>query len=106
VPVEVRAIPAERLPPDVEVTAYYVISEALQNVAKYSQAGAAFVRVDPAPGGLRIEVTDDGIGGATVTSGGGLCGLTDRVEAVKGHLTLNSPHREGTQVIAELSCES
>jgi signal transduction histidine kinase len=106
VPVEVRAIPAKRLPPDVEVTAYYVISEGLQNVAKYSQASAAFVRVDPTPGRLRIEVTDNGIGGAMVTSGGGLCGLIDRVEAVNGRLTLNSPPGQGTQVIAELSCES
>jgi signal transduction histidine kinase len=106
VPVEVRGVPTARLPPEVEVTAYYVISEALQNVAKYSQASASFVRIDTAPERLRIEVTDDGIGGARVASGGGLCGLVDRVEAVNGRLTLNSPHGRGTQVIVELPCES
>jgi signal transduction histidine kinase len=106
VPVEVRSLPAQRLAAEVETTAYYVISEALQNAAKHSQAGSVFVCVDATPGQLRIEVTDDGIGGATVSPDGGLRGLIDRVEAVKGHLALHSPIGKGTRMIVELPCGS
>jgi signal transduction histidine kinase len=106
VPVEVRSLPAQRLPPEVETTAYYVISEALQNAAKHSQAGSVFVCVDASPGQLRIEVGDDGIGGATVPPDGGLGGLRDRVEAVHGHLALNSPVGKGTRLVVELPCGS
>jgi signal transduction histidine kinase len=106
VPVEVRSLAAQRLAAEVETTAYYVISEALLNAAKHSQAGSVLVCVDATPGQLRIEVTDDGIGGATVSPDGGLGGLVDRVEAVHGHLALNSPIGKGTQLVVELPCGS
>jgi signal transduction histidine kinase len=106
VPVEVRSLPAQRLAAEVEITAYYVISEALQNAAKHSQADTVFVCVDATSGRLRIEVSDDGIGGASVCPDGGLGGLVDRVEAVHGHLALNSPIGRGTRLVVELPCGS
>jgi signal transduction histidine kinase len=106
VPVDVRSVPSQRFPTEVETTAYYVISEALQNIAKYSQAHSASVCVDAKGGQLHIEVADDGVGGATVSADGGLRGLVDRVDAVHGHLVLRSPPGQGTRLIVELPCRS
>jgi signal transduction histidine kinase len=106
VPVEVRSVPAQRFTTEVETTAYYVISEGLQNVAKYSRAHSASVCVDATGGKLHIEVADDGVGGATLSAGGGLRGLVDRVDAVHGHLLLSSPPGQGTRLIVELPCGS
>src|SRR5262249_10786986 len=81
-PVEIDAVPEERLPEQVEAAAFYVVAEALTNVAKYAQATVARVSVARENGFARVEVVDDGIGGADEAHGTGLRGLTDRVEAL------------------------
>ena len=102
VPVEVKADPEERLPGDVESAAYFVVSEALANVAKYAQATEAAVAVRRTDGRVTVDVTDDGIGGADVTRGSGLRGLADRVAALDGTLSLESPVGGGTHLHAEI----
>jgi signal transduction histidine kinase len=83
--------PGQRLPHGVERAAYYVVSEALANVAKHSQASHCDVAVRGQPGWLQVEVRDDGIGGAAFGPGGGLAGLRNRVEALDGRMELASP---------------
>jgi PAS domain S-box-containing protein len=100
VPVEVLETPAERLPAPIEAAAYFVVAEALTNVAKYAQASAATVKVTDARGELVVEVADDGVGGATPDAGSGLRGLADRVGALDGTLTVVSPRGEGTRLRA------
>ena len=78
--------------------------EALANVAKYAGASAASVRVSRTPGGIVIEIADDGAGGAQPAVGSGLHGLQDRVEALGGHLLVTSPAGKGTVVTADLPC--
>jgi signal transduction histidine kinase len=92
----------ERLPPAVEATAYFTVAEALTNVAKYAEASHAVVRLDRSDAGLVVEVRDDGIGGASTDGGSGLSGLADRVGALDGTLTVNSPAGAGTVVRAVL----
>ena len=92
----------ERLPEHIEVTAYYVVSEALANAAKHAQASAVHVRVDMAGGALRLDLRDDGVGGADPARGSGLIGLRDRVEASGGSFRLDSRHGEGTRLLIEL----
>jgi signal transduction histidine kinase len=92
----VDATGSDRLPAAVEATAYFVVSEALANVAKYSKAAAVTVRVSAADGEFTMEVADDGIGGADPTRGSGLRGLEDRVAAVDGTIEVHSPPGEGT----------
>jgi signal transduction histidine kinase len=82
-----------------------VASEALANVAKHAGASEVVVRVEEHDGLLHLEVRDDGSGGATAT-GSGLRGLADRVAAVGGRFTVNSPHLAGTTIVAELPCVS
>ena len=101
-PVELDAVPAERLPQQVEAAAFYVVSEALTNVAKYAQASFARVRVTCEDEQAVIEVVDDGVGGADVSLGTGLRGLVDRVEALDGALVVESPPGEGTTVRAAI----
>jgi PAS domain S-box-containing protein len=103
IPVEIEA-PAERLPQRVEVAAFYVISEALANVAKYASASSARVSVSRTNGVLEVEVADDGIGGADPANGSGLRGLADRVEALAGCVGLESEPGKGTRVRAEIPC--
>ena len=100
IPVDLDLSVEERLPDQVEVSAYYIIAEALTNAAKHSQASAITVTVerDRARGSLRIEVADDGVGGADFTGGTGLVGLKDRAEALGGHIDLHSPQGAGTTV--------
>ncbi len=81
----------ERLPHGVERAAYYVVSEALTNVAKHGHARRCDARLIRQPGWLFVEIRDDGAGGATIVPGGGLAGLRDRVEALAGRLELLSP---------------
>jgi signal transduction histidine kinase len=100
VPVEVEAEP-ERLPPPVESAAYFVVSEALTNVAKYARATRASVAVRRVNGRVTVEVADDGVGGADAARGSGLRGLADRVAALDGTLTLESPPGAGTRLRAE-----
>jgi signal transduction histidine kinase len=104
VPVEIQAIPAERLPPPVESTAYFVVAEALTNVARYSHASHAEVEVTRRNGSLVVEIRDDGIGGADPKRGSGLRGLADRVGAVDGRLRVTSERGAGTVVHADIPC--
>jgi signal transduction histidine kinase len=92
----------ERLPEPVEAAAYYVVAEALTNAAKHAQASEVVVRIEREDGFARIEVADDGVGGAGTGPGSGLRGLADRVEALGGRLVLDSPAGEGTTVRAEI----
>jgi PAS domain S-box-containing protein len=102
VPVEILGVPDERLPPAAETTAYFTVSEALTNVAKYAQATHATVRLAHEDGALVVEVRDDGVGGARAGTGSGLSGLADRVGAADGVLSVESPPGEGTLVRAVL----
>jgi PAS domain S-box-containing protein len=97
VPVDLVAVPHERLPAGVEATAYYVVSEALANVDKHAQARRVEVRAALDRETLAVDVTDDGVGGARL-EGTGLLGLVDRVEAIGGTLEVTSPPREGTML--------
>jgi signal transduction histidine kinase len=102
VPVTLADLPEERLPGPVETAAYFVASEALTNVAKYAQATEASVSVRRVNGQVRVEVADDGIGGADAANGSGLRGLADRVAALDGTLALDSPAGRGTKLRAEI----
>ena len=93
-----------KLPRPVELAAYFVACEALANVAKYAEATAASVRVSRTARGIAVEIADDGNGGAQPSTGSGLHGLQDRVEALSGHLLVTSPAGAGTVVTAELPC--
>jgi signal transduction histidine kinase len=106
VPTSLRYDATARLPPTVELASYFVVSEALTNVAKYARARAASVSVAEAAGRLVVEVADDGIGGAVAAGGTGLRGLADRVEALDGRLSVVSPPGAGTTVAADLPCGS
>jgi signal transduction histidine kinase len=94
-----------RLAPIVENTAYFVVAEALANLAKHSQARAAAVDVVRIDGRLAVTVLDDGVGGAHVAKGHGLAGLADRVRAAGGTLAVDSPVGGPTVIRAELPCE-
>ncbi len=91
VPVEVERAPVERLSPQVEAAVYYVVAEALTNVAKYARARVASVRVFREDAEVVAEIEDDGVGGADGSEGSGLRGLADRVEALDGELEIESP---------------
>jgi signal transduction histidine kinase len=104
VPVTVEADAEDRLTGPVESAAYFVVSEALANVAKYAQATHASVAVRHLNGRLTVDVTDDGIGGADAGRGSGLRGLADRVAALDGTLSLESPAGGGTHLHAEIPC--
>jgi signal transduction histidine kinase len=100
VPVELELNADGRLPEQIEVAAYYVVSESLTNIAKHADATVARLSATLDSSGLRIRVTDDGRGGADTTAGSGLIGLQDRVEAVGGSLSISSPAGSGTAVAA------
>ncbi|RKQ86394.1 PAS domain S-box-containing protein [Solirubrobacter pauli] len=102
VPVEVVDALDERLPPAVEATAYFTVAEALTNVAKYAEATHAVVSLNRSADALVVEVRDDGIGGASTGAGSGLSGLADRVGALDGTLSVDSPAGAGTVVRAVL----
>jgi signal transduction histidine kinase len=104
IPTRVLRAPSERLPAPVEVTAYFVVSEALANAAKHAGAGSVIIDADRQEGRLRIEVTDDGVGGADIKAGTGLRGLADRVAAIGGRIRVESPDGQGTRVVAEIPC--
>jgi signal transduction histidine kinase len=95
IPVRLDVCLDGRLPEPVEIAAYYVVAEALANIAKHAQASAADVQVEIGDGVLHVRVHDDGRGGADF-GGSGLTGLRDRAEAISGHLWLHSPPGEGT----------
>jgi signal transduction histidine kinase len=92
----------QRFSPAVEAAAYFVVSEALANVAKYSEAKRALVRTEWHDDELTIEIADDGVGGATPGVGGGLRGLADRLSAIDGRLEIFSPTGGGTRLLAHI----
>lgn len=102
VPAVVSSLPDRRLPLAVEATAYFVVSEALANTAKYASATLANVGASCDDSRLRVEVGDDGIGGADSSRGTGIRGLEDRVAALGGKLKVVSPPGRGTLVVAEI----
>jgi PAS domain S-box-containing protein len=101
-PVELRVELDGRLPTGVEVAIFYVVAEALTNVAKYAGATAALVHVQAEPGSVSVVVADDGMGGADPSDGTGLRGLVDRVAALDGRLEVESPPGGGTRILATL----
>jgi PAS domain S-box-containing protein len=102
VAVEIAEVPDRRLAEPVEAAAYYLIAEALTNVAKYALASTVRVRVAAGDGSVIVEVYDDGVGGADAARGTGLRGLADRVEALGGSLEVVSPAGAGTSLRAEI----
>jgi signal transduction histidine kinase len=102
VPTSVVVDEGPRLPQPVEFAAYFVASEALANIAKHARASAATIRLRRSSFDVDITITDDGVGGADLTKGTGLRGLTDRVEALGGRLNVGSPAEGGTVVTATL----
>ena len=102
VPVELEVRTGGRLSQPVEAAVYYLVSEALTNTAKHAQASSVWVEVEARNDGVRIDVRDDGAGGADLGRGSGLVGLKDRVEALGGHLAIESRAGEGTSIRAEL----
>ena len=101
-PVELEATIAERLPEPVELTLYFVVSEALTNVAKHAHASQANVRAARHTGRVVVEVSDDGVGSADPAKGSGLRGLADRLSALDGKLEVRSERGQGTVLRAEI----
>jgi signal transduction histidine kinase len=106
VPVEIEVSADGRLPERVEVTAYYVVSEALTNVAKHARASMAHVQVDADDSHVRLCIRDDGVGGADFARGSGLIGLRDRVEALSGTIEVVSTPGIGTSVLVTIPIDT
>jgi signal transduction histidine kinase len=104
VPVELGELPDERMPEAVELAAYFVVAEALTNVAKYAEASHATVQVERENGRVVVEVEDDGVGGADPGRGTGLRGLADRLAVIEGRLEVESERGHGTKVTARIPC--
>ena len=102
VPVELAAMPDERLAAPVEAAMYYVVAESITNVAKYAHAAGVTVSIDRSNGAATVVVADDGVGGADPAGGSGLRGLAARVEALNGRLDVASPPGGGTRITAEI----
>jgi signal transduction histidine kinase len=104
IPVEITELPEGRLPAHVEAAAYYVVAEAITNVGKYARASSATVSISRLNGAATVCVADDGVGGADPARGSGLRGLAARVEALNGHLDVDSAPGRGTRIRAEIPC--
>lgn len=104
VPVDLDIDLDRRLPAPVEAAGYYVVAEALTNVTRHSRGRSAAVRVAVRDGSLEVEVSDDGQGGTDPNRGSGLRGLADRIDAISGHLTIESPVGAGTRLKAVIPC--
>jgi signal transduction histidine kinase len=104
VPVDLGNLPGERLPEAIELAAYFVVSEALTNVAKYARASHATVDLNRDNGRLTVKVTDDGVGGANPDEGTGLRGLADRLAVIEGRLEVDSEPGTGTTITARIPC--
>jgi signal transduction histidine kinase len=105
IPTEMDISLAERPPARAEAAAYYIVSEALTNVAKHARASSAQVSVTAEERSLVIVVRDDGVGGAERAPGGGLQGLEDRTAAIGGRISITSPAGGGTRLVAEIPCD-
>jgi signal transduction histidine kinase len=105
VPVQLDVQVRARLPEQAEVAAYFVVSEALANVAKHAQASVVRVRVAVQEGVLQVSIHDDGAGGADPSRGSGLIGLADRVEASGGTISISSHPGQGTRITADLPAD-
>jgi signal transduction histidine kinase len=101
-PIRLRELPAERAETTAEVTAYFLVAEAITNARKHARAAAVDVRVAVCDDVLRVEIADDGVGGASEHDGSGIQGLRDRVEAIGGTFRITSPPGRGTRIVAEL----
>jgi signal transduction histidine kinase len=106
VPVRLNVDVEGRLPEPLEVAAFYLVSESLANIGKHAKATSATIGVTQLDGQVRVEVVDDGVGGADTERGSGLRGLADRVEALEGRLRIWSPAGGGTRLRAEIPCGS
>jgi signal transduction histidine kinase len=104
-PVQLNLQTERRLPAQIEVAAYYVVSEALTNAAKHAHASTVTVDLNVHSALVQLAVRDDGIGGANLGQGSGLIGLRDRVEALGGTLQLTSPTGRGTTLFIEIPVE-
>jgi signal transduction histidine kinase len=102
VPVEISGVPSAPLRPAVEAAAYFCTAEALTNVAKYAHANEASVRLELEEKHLSVEVADDGVGGADPSTGSGLRGLRDRIDALDGRFEVESPPGGGTRLRVEI----
>lgn len=105
VPATLQAQLRHRCSPTIEATAYYVVCEALTNTAKHSRASHVVIRARDERGGIDVEVSDDGVGGADPARGTGLRGLQDRVAAMGGRLRIQARPGGGTRLTAELPCQ-
>jgi len=101
-PVDLDVDVPERLPQQIEAAGYYVASEALTNVAKHACASTVYIHAVVHDGSLHLSISDDGAGGATPGAGSGLIGLTDRVEALHGFISISSPREQGTTLRVDL----
>ena len=106
IPVGVEVDLAARQPDEVEGTAYFVVVEGLTNIAKHSHATEANVSISRNGSWLRIEISDNGLGGADPSRGTGLAGLRDRIQALDGRMQIDSPDGGGTRLIVEIPCAS
>jgi PAS domain S-box-containing protein len=104
-PVEVCVQVDGRPPPPIEAAAYFVVAEALTNIARYAEASAASVAIERTDGALVVEVSDDGRGGARIDAGTGLRGLSDRLAVLDGTLQVLSPEGQGTWIMARIPLE-
>lgn len=104
IPVGVDVDLPTRQPDEVEGTAYFVVVEALTNIAKHSHASEANVSISRNGAWLRIEISDNGLGGADPARGTGLSGLRDRIQALDGRMWLESPGGGGTRLVVEIPC--
>jgi signal transduction histidine kinase len=102
VPVELHVDVPERPTDEIEVAAYYVVSEALTNAAKHAKGSVVEVRVQTVDDTLHLSVRDDGVGGARPGRGSGLIGLIDRIQALGGTMMVDSPSGKGTEVVVDL----
>ena len=104
--VSIVGVPEGRLGDAVEVAAYFLVSESLANVAKYAHASTVRISIAQRNGDAVVDIEDDGVGGADPARGSGLRGLSDRVQALGGTLTVESPPAHGTRIHAEIPCGS
>jgi PAS domain S-box-containing protein len=102
IPVEIDVRVPVRPPEPVEAAVYYMAAEILTNVAKYAQASVVIMEVETLGDAIRLSARDDGVGGADPSRGSGLLGIRDRVDALRGTMSLSSPPGEGTSVVAHI----